>query len=254
MVAYLLAAVAALFLSGQALAFPVTASMGGLQYQEFTSSGTFYPPRTAVYNWTCIGAGGGGGSGTNGSHGGQGGNSGQVVTISIQLSTQVYVSIGQGGAAATAGGATAVGSFLVAAGGQGGATATNSTNNPGYWGIGGAGGSSGGANAGAAGYAKSVTTTTVASGTSLFYAMTSWSVGKGLGGEAGAGYSSQPGGGGGGGGIQALSTVGVGGHGGDSTTSGPGGNGTYGAGGGGGAAVSSQAGGTGGNGYCVVTW
>jgi len=122
-----------------------TAFVGG-RAQVFTSSGTFtVPTGVSAAKITVVGGGGGGGSKTgSGTYGGCGGGGGGGVavlyTTGLTPGASVSVTVGSGGAAATAGGTSSFGAFCSATGGAAGANSTSSGVN-GDGGAGGAGSS-----------------------------------------------------------------------------------------------------------------
>ena len=213
---------------GAASAGPITA----VRRQIFTGSGTYTPHANMLCALIeCIGGGGAGGgvagsaTGTRGGGGGGGGGYSASIKTAAQIGASQTVTIGAGGTGSSAatggnGGATSVGSLVVANGGSGGGLNDGST------GFGGAGGGAtvgtgDDARRGAPGYHgnyATITTVMAAGGN---------------------------GGGGGGSGSTAI------------TTAGGGNNATIGGGGGGGAAsnatASSAAGGSGGGGIVVIT-
>jgi hypothetical protein len=128
----------------------ITAAMGS-GFQRFTGSGTWtMPSGIKGVRVVAIGAGGGGGNATGvGASGGGGGAFVDAVFSSGDLSATVTVTIGAGGAAATAGGNSTFGSYLTAYGGGGGVTEDVGSGAGG--GSRGAGGSGSGSTGGTAG-------------------------------------------------------------------------------------------------------
>ena len=204
--------------SGGSGAAPTWADAGGglsgINYQVFTSSGTYTP--TSGYNYAivyCTGAGGGGGDASTDTVGGGGGGSGATAVKVYDLSsvTTATVTIGSGGSAGNSGGTTsfAVGATTLSAnGGSGGSSGG------GNFGIGGAGSTSTSnqdftikGNAGSPGSTGGARSTGGAGGSSF------WG-GGGQGNVAASGNSGSDGSGGGGAGaISSSQTGGTGGNG-----------------------------------------
>ena len=144
--------------NGLAVSSPKT-----IDYQVFTSSGTWNKPAgygasamARIQNW---GGGGGGGGGTNTNGGGGGGYAELWIPLSSLGATET-VTIGSGGALVNAGGASSFGSWLTAYGGGGGtsSSATGGGGGGSWMGVGAnsssaTGAAAGGADAGAGGAA-----------------------------------------------------------------------------------------------------
>ena len=90
---------------------------------------------------TCYGGGGGGGSSANSSGGGAGGI-GIVTLEAADVTTNVTVTVGSGGAAGSAGTTSSFGSYISSTGGSAGIN--TSPQDQGFWQTGGAGGTSSG--------------------------------------------------------------------------------------------------------------
>ena len=90
---------------------------------------------------TCYGGGGGGGSSANSSGGGAGGI-GIVTLEAANVTTNVTVTVGSGGAAGSAGTTSSFGSYISSTGGAAGIN--TSPQDQGFWQTGGAGGTSSG--------------------------------------------------------------------------------------------------------------
>lgn len=135
---------------------PAPTSVGAINIQKFTASGTYTPTANMVYCIVeCVGGGGGGGgclAGANAATGGGGGGGGEYArgvftSTDIGVSQVVNVGIGgAGGAAGTnpgrAGSITTLGALITANGASGGTGATNNGaySTGGNGGIGGTGG------------------------------------------------------------------------------------------------------------------
>lgn len=127
------------------------ASITAVRRQIFTSSGTYTPDATMVYALIeCWGSGGAGGgvvgsaTGTRGGGGGGAGGYSASIKTAAQVGASQTVTIGAGGTGSSAatggnGGATSVGSLVVANGGSGGGLNDGSTG----FGTAGAGGAVG---------------------------------------------------------------------------------------------------------------
>ena len=107
---------------------PQNAPAGGFgNMQVFTASGTFtVPAGVSKVKVTLVGGGGGGGngSGTNGNRGSGGGGGGGAIKVITGLTPggTVSVTVGAGGASATAGGTSSFGAYCSATGGGAGAS------------------------------------------------------------------------------------------------------------------------------------
>jgi len=224
----------------------------------FTASGTWNPSTTGkgIFEATVVGGGGGGDTALSGTVGGGGGGGGEVlpnVYLGAVTGPQA-ITIGAGGAIATAGGATSIGALVTAQGGKG---AVN-----GGFGVGANGGD---------GSAPSATSSPNSSGGSAVAATIGVTGGPGVGrfgagGGAGGGVNKAGGNGGGSnggtgaGGVTSAGGGGGGGMGGNGTAGAgtTGGNGgaapanSGGGGGGGGAGATAGLGGAGGSGYVVI--
>jgi len=98
---------------------------GGMNYQEFLTSGTFTVPAGVTKIVATLYGGGGGGQGGSGAAGGSGGYGVALITVTPGSSISITVGSGGGGAApgvgsaGGTGGTTTVGSFATATGGAG---------------------------------------------------------------------------------------------------------------------------------------
>lgn len=102
-----------------------------INFQDFTSSGTWTKPSTVTSGSLtlarCWGAGGGGGSGGNSRVGGGGGGGfDDAWLLTSSLGATETVTVGTGGAVNTAGGNSSFGSWVTAKGGGAGAAGTSS--------------------------------------------------------------------------------------------------------------------------------
>lgn len=240
---------------GTAHASPTAGAFGGLRYTEWSTPGTytFTPPRLGVYTFACVGGGGGGKSGLGGGTAGSGGSGGEIVIRTVIISTAQAVIVGSAGTGGTGaantdglnGTASAVGSFLLAKGGNGAKGITNRyTASPSSTSFGGAENQDG--------WSILTSTSVMSASQDIFFQFGT----PGQQGSAAAGHGA---GGGGGPGLRWGTHSGAGGNGGDagSCPTMAGQNGTSGSGGGGGCGDTGAAysdGGSGGAGYCVVWW
>jgi len=207
----------------------LSASVGAIHKQVFTSSGTFTIPSgittSTTFNWTIVGAGASGcaGNNTDGGGGGGAGGAAKRLVSGYTAGNTITVTVGSGGTGIAGTNGNTGGSSSISSGTQTISTVTASGGGTGTFsqGAGGAGGTTSG------GDADSVS-----------------------GGSGGSGFSSGDSGSTGGGTI--FGSGGVGGYvaGGGSGYPGT----TYGSGGGGGDRSAAFAGGNGANGIVIVEW
>jgi hypothetical protein len=161
-----------------ALAEDLTALVGVVRIQKFTSSGTYTPNAFMLYcTIECLGAGGGGAgcqnsvSGQNSGGGGGGGSYSRITVTKATIGASQTATIGTAGSPGLtttpwtggAGGDTSVGTICIGKGGSGGGSSSGNLGLGGLGGVAGTGDITGTGQPGGAGISSALTTISVPS-------------------------------------------------------------------------------------------